>query len=91
VTAARPFARRVLTIPPGGHLAAPPGWPPAFVLVERGEIELVCRGGARARFVSGDMVWLTGVGLRALRNRGDEAAVLVAVARGDEFPRARPS
>jgi hypothetical protein len=56
-------------------------WRDALVVVERGEIELeTARDGCR-HYVSGDVLWLAGLPLRALRNRGDEPAVLVGVSR----------
>ena len=61
-------------------------WRDALVVVERGEIELECLGGSRHRFRSGNVLWLTGLPLRVLRNRGVVPAVLTAVSRGsDEF------
>jgi hypothetical protein len=40
-----------------------------------------CRAGGRRTFESGDVLWLTGMGVRALHNDGAETAVLVAVSR----------
>ncbi len=40
-----------------------------------------CRAGGRRTFGSGDVLWLTGMGVRALHNDGAETAVLVAVSR----------
>ncbi len=61
-------------------------WRDALVVVERGEIELECLGGSRHRFRRGDVLWLTGLPLRVLRNRGLVPAVLTAVSRrSDEF------
>jgi hypothetical protein len=50
-------------------------------VVERGAIELECRSGGRAPFSRGDVVHLTGLPLRALRNRGPDLAVLTVVRR----------
>ena len=76
------FRLHVVAVAPGGtrpYEAAE--WRDALVVVERGEIELeTVRDGTR-RYVSGDVLWLTGLPLRALRNRGREPAVLVAVSR----------
>jgi hypothetical protein len=77
-------------------------WVDALVLVERGEIELECLSGGRRRFGRGDVLWLVGLPLRALHNRGPEPALLVAVSRRgrpgttqgrrtDEFPPAGAS
>jgi quercetin dioxygenase-like cupin family protein len=56
-------------------------WRDAIVSVTRGEIELECSSGSRQRFRTGDVLWLAGLPLRTLRNRGTEPALLVAVSR----------
>ena len=56
-------------------------WRDALVVLERGEIELECVGGASQSLQRGAVVWLTGLPLRALHNHGKEDAVLVAVSR----------
>lgn len=76
------FLTRVVTLAPGGTRPYDPAeWRDALVVVECGEIELECRAGGRRRFGSGEVLWLAGIGLRALHNRGTETAVLVAVSR----------
>jgi hypothetical protein len=76
------FARHEVTVEPGGERPYDPAeWADALVVVERGEIELECRAGHLARFRRGDILWLTGLPLRVLRNDGPEPAVLVAVSR----------
>jgi hypothetical protein len=62
-------------------------WCDALVFVARGELELVCRSGGTRRFGRGTVLWLSPLPLRALRNRGDEHTVLVAISRRetDEF------
>jgi hypothetical protein len=62
-------------------------WRDALVVVERGEIELECLSGARHVLRQGAVLWLTGLPLRALHNRGSSPALLVAVsrARTDDF------
>jgi hypothetical protein len=87
------FELRVATIAPGRQrTSAEDEWRDALVVVERGQIELVCLGGSRHRFGRGDVLWLSGLPLRALRNPGVEPAVLVAVSRRtDEFPAVLPS
>jgi quercetin dioxygenase-like cupin family protein len=76
------FVRREVTVAPGAeHPYDPAEWRDALVVVERGEIELECGAGHLARFRTGDILWLTGLPLRVLRNDGPEPAVLVAVSR----------
>ena len=76
------FDLRVVELPPGGERAYDGAeWHDALVVVERGEIELDCRGGSRPRFAGGAVLWLGGLPVRALQNPGPTPAVLVAVAR----------
>jgi hypothetical protein len=76
------FVRRTVTVEPGSERAYDPAeWWDAIVVVRDGEIALECRAGHVARFKRGDILWLTGLPLRALRNDGAERAVLVAVSR----------
>jgi hypothetical protein len=76
------FALRVVTVAPGGvRPYADAEWRDAIVVVERGEIELETLGHVRWRFERGDMLWLSGLPLHALHNRGREPARLVAVSR----------
>jgi hypothetical protein len=56
-------------------------WRDAIVVVERGEVELECRGGSQWRFCRGDALWLVGLPVHAIHNRGREPALLVAVSR----------
>jgi hypothetical protein len=56
-------------------------WRDALVVVSRGEIELDCVGGESWRFGPGSVLYLAGLPLRALRSRGTEPALLVAVSR----------
>jgi quercetin dioxygenase-like cupin family protein len=88
------FAVRAVRLAPGRaavfHEAA---WRDALVVVERGEIELECASGVRLRCRCGDVLWLTGLSVRALRNPGAEVAVLGAVSRsrpGSDESAARP-
>jgi hypothetical protein len=62
-------------------------WKDALVLVDEGEIELLCVGGITHRFRRGDVLWLAGLALRGLHNRGTEPALLVAVSRRRPAPR----
>ena len=77
----------MVTVAPGGERAYDEAeWRDALVIVEWGEIELECLGGSRHRFRCGDVLWLMGLPLRVLRNRGPAPAVLRAVSRrSDEF------
>jgi quercetin dioxygenase-like cupin family protein len=76
------FEVRAVEVEPGAHRIYHEGeWSDAIVAVTRGEIEVECLGGARYRFRRGDLLWLTGLPLRALHNRGGEPALLVAVSR----------
>jgi hypothetical protein len=77
------FELLVITLAPGRvRLFAAAEWRDAIVVVERGEIELESRQGGRLRFARGAVMCLTGVPVRALRNRGSGTAVLSVVRRG---------
>jgi hypothetical protein len=89
------FELRVVAVAPGCRRTYDEAeWRDALVVVERGEIELDCATGGHPRFGSGDVLWLVGLPLRALSNRGHEPALVVAVSRrrpqlaagSDEFP-----
>jgi hypothetical protein len=56
-------------------------WRDALVVVTRGEIELESIRGDSCRFGRGSVLCLVRLPLRALRSRGTEPAVLVAVSR----------
>jgi hypothetical protein len=56
-------------------------WRDALVVVTCGEIELESVGGDACRFGRGAVLCLVGLPLRALRCRGTEPAVLVAISR----------
>jgi hypothetical protein len=76
------FERRTVTVEAGSERSYDPAeWFDALVVVEQGEVELECRSGGSVRFMQGDVLWLTGLPLRALRNPGPDAAVLVAISR----------
>lgn len=81
------FALRIVVVAPGRSRAYDATeWRGAIVVVERGAIELEGLGGSRRRFGRGAVVWLAGLPLRALRNRGREPLVLVAVSRRRRGP-----
>lgn len=76
------FARHEVVVEPGAERPYDPEeWRDALVIVKRGEVTVECRSGGAIHFVAGDMLWLTGLPLRALRNAGSEPVVLVAVSR----------
>jgi hypothetical protein len=76
------FVRRTIVVAAGAARPADEReWRDAIVVVDRGEIELECVAGGRRRFAAGAVLWLTGIDLRMLHNRGAEPAVLVAVTR----------
>ena len=86
------FTRRRVRVAPGAERAYDAReWRDAIVLVESGELHLVGGGSGGRRFRAGDVIALSDLPVRALRNGGTAPAVLVAVARGDEFRRAHPS
>jgi len=76
------FRARTVTIRPGGTQPyAEAEWRDALVVVECGAVVVECTAGGRRTFGEGDVLWLTGMGVRALHNEGQESAVLVAVSR----------
>lgn len=76
------FELRLIVVPPGCQRAFDEvEWRDALVIVERGEIDLECTGGTTRRFRAGDVLYLTGLPLRALLNRAQRPALLVAVSR----------
>jgi hypothetical protein len=56
-------------------------WGDAIILVEEGEIDLECVDGGSRHFKQGATLFLAGLPLRALVNRGSVATVLSAVSR----------
>jgi hypothetical protein len=76
------FRARIVTIPPGGTRPYDEAeWRDALVVVECGAVVVEGHAGSRKAFGAGDVLWLTGMGVRALHNEGQENAVLVAVSR----------
>lgn len=85
------FEPHVFVVAPGGvHAYDGAEWRGAIVLVEHGVIELVFSAGGGRVCETGDVLWLDGLPVRALRNTGDEPAVLVAVSRRDTRSGAEP-
>jgi hypothetical protein len=82
------ISRRTVSVAPGG--ARPydtEEWRDALVVVESGEIDVEGLAGSRARFCRGDILWLVGLSLRGLSNRGTGPAVMAAYTREDGGPR----
>lgn len=76
------FERRLVAIDPGTERAFRGAeWRDALVVVECGEVELVCSGGTCRLVTTGDVLWLAGLDVRTLRNRGSDTALLAAVSR----------
>jgi hypothetical protein len=76
------FEVRLVAVAPGRARAYDEAeWTGALVMVERGTIELEGLSGSRQSFERGAVLWLAGLPLRALHNRGLEPAVIVVVAR----------
>jgi predicted dithiol-disulfide oxidoreductase (DUF899 family) len=76
------FAFRTIAVAPGCRRVYDEAeWRDALVVVEHGEIELECLSGRRRRFARGDLLWLSGLPLRALHNSGREPALLAAISR----------
>jgi hypothetical protein len=73
--------RRVLLAPAAAHPYDACEWSGALVVVERGLLELEWAGGARLRFEPGDMLCLSGLGLRALRGVATGPTLLLLLCR----------
>ena len=84
------FSRQVLCVDTGLELGLGPERWPDIVVVERGVVELECRGGTSRRFGRGAMIPLARLPLAHLRSVGPTPLVLVAITRDartdtDEF------
>lgn len=69
-------------------------WADALVVVERGELEVECCSGQRARFAAGAVLTLVGLPVRRLYNPCSEPLVLALAARSaptDDCSRRRAS
>ena len=76
------FEMRVVTVAPGSRdVVDDDEWHDALLVVEQGEIDLERDGGPRVRLRGGAVLWLWGLGLRALHNPGPVPTVMVAVHR----------
>ena len=56
-------------------------WRDALVVVVAGALEVVCAGGWAHTFSSGDVLWLDGLPVRSLTNRGTSDTVVMRVRR----------
>ncbi|HKA87925.1 MAG TPA: hypothetical protein VKE22_09680 [Haliangiales bacterium] len=78
----RDFEMRVVTLAPGCRDVLDDGeWQDALLVVEQGDIDLERDHAPRVRLHGGAVLWLWGLGLRALHNPGPVPTVLVAVQR----------
>jgi hypothetical protein len=76
------FVVRLITLPPSRQRRyVEEEWSDTLVVVERGAVELESLSGTPRIFVSGDVLWLDRLSLRALRNRGRVPVLLSAVSR----------
>ena len=76
------FELRVVTLSPGRERPYDEDeWRDALVIVEDGEVELEATTGDCHHFGRGAVLWLVGLPLRALHNRGHEPASIVAISR----------
>ncbi len=86
------FGVRVIVLEPGcERLYLAEEWRDVLAQVDRGHVDLEFSGGARGRFGPGDLLWLCEMGVRVLRNREREPAVLVAMFRTTRDPAFGPS
>jgi hypothetical protein len=81
----------VFVIAPGAERAYEPSeWCGSLVVLERGELEFECCDGHCWHRARGEVMFLAGLPLRALRNEARVPALLSAVSRmlpaGDQFP-----
>lgn len=76
------FERWSVSLDPGQvRASAAAEWSGALVVVDAGTIEVGCFGGGTATFAAGDVLALSCLPLRWLRNPGTEVARIVAVRR----------
>jgi hypothetical protein len=85
------FAVRVCILEPGDRPYDAAECRNALVEVDRGEVDLEFCSGKAVRVRAGAVLWLCGLGLRALDNRGHVPVVLVALFGGRPDTRRAPS
>lgn len=82
------FERWQVLLEPGEErLTDAAEWADAVVLIERGVIEVHCRAGGWLGFRAGDIMALSCLPLRAIRNPAERSAKLVAVRRSLRWAR----
>ena len=78
------FALRALTLAPGTTRPYDEDeWRGALVALETGHLDIECTRGGCRRFEPGALMWLEGMPLRSLHNRGSEPVLMVAITRRD--------
>lgn len=76
------FRRAVLRIDPGDRRPyRPSDWADSLVVIETGELDLETASGVRHTCRAGDVLWLAGLPLRSLVNRGAVPVVITVVRR----------
>jgi hypothetical protein len=76
------FRLRMLTLQPRSVIDYQPAdWADTLVVVERGQLEVESRTGARARFGEGAILAFAGLTLRRLRNPSSRPLVLSLLSR----------
>ena len=76
------FSLRALTLAPGSTRPYDEDeWRGALVVVESGVVHIECTRGGCRRFDTGATMWLEGMPLRYLHNRGSEPVRLAAITR----------
>jgi hypothetical protein len=76
------FERWSVALAPGEARASRAAqWSGALIVVDAGHVEVGCFAGSRATFVAGDVLALSCLPLRWLRNAGPDEARIVAIRR----------
>ena len=76
------FRRATVRIEPGDcRTYRSSDWVDCLVVIESGEVELEATSGVRHTCRGGDVLWLVGLPLRSLANRGDTPVVITTVRR----------
>lgn len=76
------FRRSTVRIEPGAcRPYRPAEWVDCLVVIQTGEVDLETTSGVRHTCRAGDVVWLVGLSLRCLSNRGPAPVVITTVRR----------